>query len=589
MTTCSFRGLVAGAIAGLLVACDANDTDERNAADAARSERSQSSAGKDAGGADAGDAGVNTKTSTSRSRRTGAADSGAEPNPKDAASDGAPDAESPSSSKSDGKDATEGDEPADDSRGSETSQPRDSDDEPSDPKEDPQGDSEDSAEPADSETSKEEDEPADTSDPPTDDSSEGLPSACNADSAPQIPALALETVIESGDLDTLTYATQPPGSSDWYLSSQRGRITIVRDGQLLDTAFLDLRSEISLGAGFDQTSIGYDERGLNGLAFAPDYADSGLFYIAITPSAPDNPANPGLRQDHDQVLEYRRSEDDPDRAQTWPERSLVDLGSSPSLLGNIHNINTVVFGPDGCLYVGSGDGGSVSCGSAEPGAQQDIYRQYGKILRLDTHRDAPFGPNDNPYADQAGAETVLHYGVRNPFRLSFDRVTGDLYFGDVGQSTYEEFNFAPAWSKGLNFGWPVYEGEARCPGGPGSLRSGSTAEKPIFVANRNGNGPFRDYRAPVGGVVYRGSAIPELNGTYIFGDYYGQRLGALQQCDGQTSPLAVIRKNCDPNFPEPCLSSGRYFDELTAIVEGNDGEIYLVANGNSLLKVVRGS
>jgi len=395
-------------------------------------------------------------------------------------------------------------------------------------------------------------------------------------------------VIQSASLTPLTYAVQPPGSSDWYLTSQRGRIMIVRDGQLLDTPFLDLRNEISLGAGFDQTTITYDERGLNGLAFAPDYQESGLFYIAITPSSPDNPVNPGLPADHDQVLEYRRSEGDPDRADPGPLRSLVDLGSSPSFLGNIHNINTVKFGPDGYLYVGSGDGGSVSCGSAEPGAQQDVRQQYGKILRLDPQGEWPYGVSDNPFAGEGGAAaSVLHYGVRNPFRLSFDRLTGDLYFGDVGQSTYEEFNFAPAWSKGLNFGWPALEAKSPCIGGS-DLRSGSTPTEPIFYADRNGGGPFRDYRAPVGGVVYRGSAIPELNGTYIFGDYYGQRLGALQQCESGTSPVAVIRKNCDPNFPESCLSSERYFDELTAIVEGNDGEIYLVANGDSLFKVVRG-
>jgi glucose/arabinose dehydrogenase len=418
-------------------------------------------------------------------------------------------------------------------------------------------------------------------------------SSCNAAQAPSIPALALEPVVTNSGLDTLAFAVQPPNSSDWYLVEQRGRILIARDGRVLDTPFLDLQSEIALGAGFDQTTITYDERGLVGLAFAPNYADSGLFYITITPSSPDEffGGEGGLQQDHDQVLELRRNGSDPDRADTGVVRKLVDVGSSPLPLGNIHNANTVRFGPDGFLYVGMGDGGGVNCGDTEPNASQDVQQQYGKILRLDLSREAPYGAADNPFSDISGAETVLHYGLRNPFRFSFDRATGDLYLGDVGQSTYEEINFASASSRGVNFGWATYEANSSCPGPNRPLRDGSTATPPIFYADRSGFDSFRDYRAIVGGIVYHGSQLPELNGTYIFGDYYGERLGALQHCGDATSPVTGIRKNCDPNFPEPCLQERGTgtLRQLTAIVEDNAGELYIVGNGDSLFRIVRGN
>jgi glucose/arabinose dehydrogenase len=405
--------------------------------------------------------------------------------------------------------------------------------------------------------------------------------------------LALRTIVTSATLDTLTFATQPPASDDWYLAEQRGRILIVRSGQLLPEPFLDVRSDIKLGDHFDMTTPdAYDERGLISLAFAPDYAQSGLFYVAITPSAPDDDADAGLALNHDLVLEYRRSDSDSDRADPVPVRALIDVPSAAITFGNLHNANTVRFGPDGFLYVGMGDGGGTSCNDAEPGAPQDVTKPFGKILRLDPHAAAPpYAAAGNPFASMPGAERVLHYGLRNPFRFSFDRQSGDLYIGDVGQSRYEEIDFAPAKSQGLNFGWAAFEGPEACPTAERMLRDGSTATKPIFTVDRRGNGPLRDYRAIVGGAVYRGKALPQLAGVYVFGDYYGTRLGALQRCGDATSPNNVIRKNCDPNFPEPCLqadASAPEFKQLTAIVEDHTGELYLVANGNSLLQVVPG-
>ena len=264
--------------------------------------------------------------------------------------------------------------------------------------------------------------------------------------------------------------------------------------------------------------------------------------------------------------------------------------SSNFVTDNIHNGGRVAFGPDGMLYLALGDGGGVSCGNVELGATQNVGSLFGKLLRLDLSLPPPYGALDNPFVLD-GDSRVLHYGLRNPFRFSFDHVTGDLYLGDVGQNTYEEIDFAKAGAKGLNFGWATFEGnsDVTC---NRPLRSGSTHTPPIFAVDRTAaaTGPFSDYNAMIGGVVYRGSALPQLEGAYLFGGYRGARLGALYQCDNDTSPVTPITKSCNPNTPnEACLRSlpgTPVFSELRAIVEDHDGEVYVVANGNSLLKIV---
>lgn len=417
----------------------------------------------------------------------------------------------------------------------------------------------------------------------------GAPESCDATRAPDVSGFATRVLVEDAQLETLSFAAQAPGSDDWYLVEMRGRIMRLRDGVLEATPFLDLTSAIELGAGFDQTSVGYDERGLVGLAFAPDFETSGLFYVAITPSRVNSL---GLPYDHDMVVEYRRGADGqaPSR-----ERILIELPSAPVRLGNIHNINTIRFGSDGMLYVGSGDGGGVLCGNAEPNASQDVGSAFGKLLRLDLSQPAPYGALDNPFAGVPGGDPrVLHYGLRNPFRFSFDRATGDLYLGDVGQNRYEELNFAPSGSAGLNFGWATFEGVSPCPSATRELRSGSTHTPPMFIADRAAFGSatplYRDYRAVVGGMVYRGTELPELQGAYLFGDYYGARLGALYRCNEHTSPVSPLRKQCDPNDPAAaCLATPAGtapLESLTAIVEDHAGELYFVANGNSLRKLI---
>jgi glucose/arabinose dehydrogenase len=378
-------------------------------------------------------------------------------------------------------------------------------------------------------------------------------------------------------LSAALYAAQPPGSSDWYLVERGGRIRVFTGGALRSTAFLDLSAEIVVPAG-------YDERGLFSMAFAPDYATSGLFYVVLTPTT-------GANTDRDLVLEYKRSSSDPFTADPGSRRALLDLapgGSHPAPIYNqVHNGGTIAFGPDGKLYVGMGDGGG-QCNNARPGVPQDISSVYGKLLRLDPKLASPFAAAGNPFAS-GGDARVFHYGLRNPFRFSFDSLNGDLYIGNVGQESYDEIEFAEAGSSGLNFGWPDFEGTNgnTCPMGT-PLRSGSTHTTPIHVID--GTSTTSLVIAVMGGAVYRGSAIPRLYGAYLFGEYYpGRPMGALFRCKGQTSPVTTIRKQCDPNAPnDPCFaapSGGSGISELGAIIAGNDKELYIVANGTSLLKV----
>jgi glucose/arabinose dehydrogenase len=396
---------------------------------------------------------------------------------------------------------------------------------------------------------------------------------------PELQGLALQPLVSGQGLATLSAAAQPPGSTDWYLVEQRGRIVILRDGALLPVPFLDVQAEIEIGQG-------YEDRGLISVAFAPDYAASGRVYVVLTPVL-------GADANRDLVLEYQRSAADPDVLDVASRKKIVEiLGSvSSNPLRNIHNGGRAAFGPDGFLYVAMGDGGGVSCNDVEPDEPQDISSPFGKILRLDPTRDAPYAARGNPFA-RGGDPRVYHFGLRNPYNFSFDRLTGDLYIGDVGQNSYEEVDVAPSGMAGLNFGWAAFEGvTVTCP--QRALRTASTHTQPIFVADRRRtgcSGPFCDFRAVVGGVVYRGPSLPQLDGVYLFGDYAGRRMVGIRRCSGVSSELRTIRKQCDVGFPdEACfgaLAGTPAFSGLTGIYEGNDGEIYMVANRDSFLKVV---
>ncbi len=420
--------------------------------------------------------------------------------------------------------------------------------------------------------------------------------ACDASKAPALSRLGLETVVQSDRLNLLVYAGQPPGSDDWYLVDAFGTVLVHANGSLQSAPFLDLSAEVEEST---YATLGYDERGLLSIAFAPDYQTSGKVYVALTPTSTST-------RDRDLVLEFTRSASNPLVADPASRKAILDLapggqdgaGYNPNTTGvdlnKYHNASTVLFGPDGMLYVGLGDGGG-QCNSARPGVPQDVASPYGKILRLDPKAPAPYAAAGNPFASN-GDGRVLHWGLRNPYRFGFDSLTGDLYIGDVGQWDYEEISFAPAGTKGLNFGWPDYEGtDAESCATNVKLAAGATHTPPIAtIKHPTGSGASNLVYAIVGGTVYRGSAVPELYGAYLFGEYYANHdMRALYQCGDQTSPVRLIHKQCDPNLPgDACFASVGSTPPLTevaAIVQGNDGELYLVANSNALLKIVPAS
>lgn len=368
------------------------------------------------------------------------------------------------------------------------------------------------------------------------------PAACDA----PIPALGFEPIAGDTTFDQPVFLTQPAGSTDLFVVERPGRIRIVREGAVLAQPFLDITAQTG-----DYTFAGGDERGLLGLAFHPDYAENGRFFVFFSPTD-------GRRANI--VAEGARSEADPDRAEATVT-TVIELTDDTR---NNHNGGTIAFGPDGYLYVGTGDGG----GAGDPDDNgQDLGTLYGKILRLDVDGDAPYeSPADNPFVGVASARAeIWAYGLRNPFRFSFDRATGDLWIGDVGQGAWEEIDFQPASSEGgENYGWNAFEGNHAFAGG-GPLRTGSTHVPPITEYSH------ADGRSVVGGYVYRGGAIPELRGAYLFADSYSDFVRAMRVCDGEVTLS-----------PQRVDALSRPMDGGAALVsfgEDQAGEIYLVYLG----------
>ncbi|HEU5430359.1 MAG TPA: PQQ-dependent sugar dehydrogenase, partial [Thermomicrobiales bacterium] len=298
-------------------------------------------------------------------------------------------------------------------------------------------------------------------------------------------------------LDQPAYVADPnDGSGRLFIVERPGRILIVRGGKLLPQPFLDLSSIV--------TSQG-QEQGLLSVAFDPNFKTNGEFYVGYTA----NTSRTGGGVGDDTIARYKVSANDSNQADPASGEVLLAIDDPyPN-----HNGGLVMFGPDGYLYAGFGDGGS----QGDPnGNGQNTHVLLGKVLRLDVHKrsgDLPYAiPPDNPFANgQAGRPEIWAYGLRNPWRFSFDRATGDLYIGDVGQNTMEEIDFQPAGAKGgQNYGWNIFEGtdcyaEANC------ATDGMTMPVATYTHDQG--------CSVTGGYVYRGAAIPALHGVYLFGDY----------------------------------------------------------------------
>jgi glucose/arabinose dehydrogenase len=283
------------------------------------------------------------------------------------------------------------------------------------------------------------------------------------------------------------YVTAPPKDTRrLFVVERAGRIRVVRGGRTLATPFLDIHSNVRTDG----------ERGLLSMAFAPDYASSGLFYIYFTDRSGD------IR-----IQELKRSATSGNRADPGSARNLLTIGHREF---SNHDGGQLQFGPDGRLYAGIGDGGGAG---DQHNHAQSLATDLGKLLRIDPRhpsRGRPFGVGGNPFAARGGARPeIWAYGLRNPWRFSFDRRTGDLVIGDVGQDAEEEVDFARRGSgRGANYGWNVFEGFRR-------YRSGSAkaAVRPRLVKTHSAG-----YCSIIGGYVVRDRALTSLYGRYVYGD-----------------------------------------------------------------------
>ena len=386
------------------------------------------------------------------------------------------------------------------------------------------------------------------------------------------------------------FVTAPPGDTTrLFVVQQRlsgvaltqGRIRVLNtsNGSIIGTSFLDTSGQ----------NTG-NEEGLLGMAFHPDYfADApnvnrGAFFIYITQGG------------NNHVYRYTATGQDPN-ANTADASSaqLVLTINHPSFTN--HNGGWIGFGPDGYLYIATGDGGS----SCDPfGNGQSINSLLGKMLRIDVSTDQNPGstsiwgytnPPDNPFVGIPGLDEIYHYGLRNPWRCSFDRVTGNLFMGDVGQNAREEISLAPAGVGGLNFGWDVREG-FQC----SNIASSNCSSSCSTAGKLN---PVWDYvwsngSAVTGGYVYRGDKIPDLKGNYFFANYNNGQLSSFPytgscpaptyQCSAVTAGQVTNRTaELAPTGPIGGLS----IFSIVSFGEDGEGELYIVdQNGGEVFKIV---
>ncbi|MEM6284172.1 MAG: PQQ-dependent sugar dehydrogenase, partial [Chloroflexota bacterium] len=328
------------------------------------------------------------------------------------------------------------------------------------------------------------------------------------------------------------------GTDRLFMVQQNGIIYVMENGTLLPTPFLDASGLISS----DALGSGYTERGLLGLAFHPDYATNGQFFINYTE----------LSSNDTIVARFTASGSDPNVAN--PESGDIIFRTAQPYAN--HNGGHIDFGPDGFLYISVGDGGSAG-DPLNSGQQPDTL--LGTLLRIDVDSGLPYAiPESNPFVGSTfGAEEVWAYGLRNVWRFSFDRTTGDMYMGDVGQNRWEEVNYQPAGQGGQNYGWNIMEGTNPFSGAaiPADL-TGPIAE----YQHINGN------CSVTGGYVYRGEAIPTLQGAYIYGDYCsGQVWAAYRDASGVWQSDLLI----DTDFT------------ISSFGEDESGELYMIHYGSS--------
>jgi glucose/arabinose dehydrogenase len=355
---------------------------------------------------------------------------------------------------------------------------------------------------------------------------------------------ALTLVRVAAGLADPVFLTAPAGDTRQFIVERAGRILIIRNGVLNPVPFLDIRARID-------TTVD----GLMSIAFDPGYATNGHFYVYRT------------TRNHDAVLE---------RYTVSRRRSLADPASRLTLLriphpdALIHYGGQVAFGPDGYLYVSTGDGGVAN---DAPGNAQNLGSLLGKLLRLDVSAASAAEryriPPSNPYVGQAGARAeIWAYGLRNPWRFSFDRVSASLYIADVGQLAVEEIDLVPAAQGGLNYGWNRTEGDT-CYLAQDCDRTGLTLPVLEYFHTAAPDTPC----SVTGGFVYRGTAIPELAGRYVYSDYCAGFLRSFYAYGG------AVYEQRDWNLPR--------LNMVSSFGQDGQGELYMITLTGETWKIVK--
>jgi glucose/arabinose dehydrogenase len=400
-------------------------------------------------------------------------------------------------------------------------------------------------------------------------------------------------LVADGLTAPVTMAEPPDDSKRLFVVDQVGLIRILMpDGSLRPDPFLDLRSRIV------PLMSSFDERGLLGLAFHPDYTTNGRFFVYY--SAPLRAGAPAGFDHTSHISEFRVS-GDPNRADPASERLLLQV-DKPQFN---HNGGTVLFGPDGLLYIAIGDGGGADdvglghvedwYGVNEGGNGQDVTQNLlGNVLRIDVDSGAPYGvPPDNPFAGTPGCadgcDEIFAYGFRNPYRMSFD--TGgshQLFAGDAGQNLWEEVSIV---DKGGNYGWNVKEGthcfstanpDELLPECPNTVMSGVRAGDPLIdpvIEYANHHQPGGLGAVVVGGHVYRGPALPQFAGRYVFGDWsleFEEPNGTLFVASPRKKGLWLMQELRVTTNP-----SGRIDHYVLGFGQDSSGEVYVLVTKNT--------
>ncbi|TMI70436.1 MAG: PQQ-dependent sugar dehydrogenase [Bacteroidetes bacterium] len=393
--------------------------------------------------------------------------------------------------------------------------------------------------------------------------------------------------VADGFVSPIGLVASPDNTGRLFVIDQAGKIWIVDStGAKLPTPFMDISSTIVA------LNPAYDERGLLGLAFHPQFATNRRFYVYYQlPPRPGGPTPTTSWNNLSRISEFKASATNGNVVDMTSEKILLDIDDPQSN----HNGGTIAFGPDGYLYIAIGDGGAAN--DVAPGHVDDWYAAnaggngqdveanlFGNVLRIDVNTGSPYGiPPDNPFVATSGKDEIYAYGFRNPFRMSFDMGGNhSLYLGDAGQVLYEEINVV---TKGGNYGWNVKEGRvcfnaanndtalASC---PTMDNLGKTFTDPVIVINNTANPLGGRALTVIGGNVYRGNAIPAYQGKYIFGTY--------AQSNAPNGELFISTPSSQSSWDYQEINLASHPDDIGYYLKGfgqdNKGEIYLTVSSN---------